>query len=92
MCMYIHSAELYPTDVRTTCIALNSIAGRIGGISAPFVIGLSDYKSWLPQSVFSLAAILGAATATLLPETLNQRSLYTLVEAEEFYEKKAQHG
>merc|ERR1711981_1419113 len=44
--VYIHSAEIYSTDIRPDCIAVCSVSARIGGILAPFVIGLADVAPW----------------------------------------------
>lgn len=35
--IYIYSAEIYPTTLRSTGIGLSSMCGRIGGIIAPII-------------------------------------------------------
>ena len=36
--IFIHTAELYPSEIRGTAMGLCTLFGRIGGIAAPQVI------------------------------------------------------
>lgn len=35
--IWIYSAELFSTDVRSNAMAMGSMSGRIGGIVSPFI-------------------------------------------------------
>ena len=83
--IYIHTAEVYSTDIRPDCIALCSVAARLGGIIAPFMISLADLASWLPGMTFGVVGLLSGIAAFFLPETLGQPILYTIEEAENHY-------
>jgi len=37
--LYTYSAELYPTEARSTGVGLAAAFGRVGGILAPLVVG-----------------------------------------------------
>ncbi|MNJ74283.1 putative niacin/nicotinamide transporter NaiP [compost metagenome] len=38
--MYAYTPELYPTNVRSTGVGLAASFGRIGGVIAPFLVGV----------------------------------------------------
>ena len=42
--VYLYTAELYPTQIRSTAIGMCSMMARIGGFAAPQVCILSTYS------------------------------------------------
>merc|ERR1712136_691747 len=83
--VYNVSGELYPTPTRSIALGTASMASRIGGILAPYVILLQDYVSWLPNTIFAVFGLTAAVLSLFFPETNNCRMLETLEEAEQFY-------
>ena len=51
-CIYIHTSELFPTEVRGIGVGAASAGGRIGGIFAPLVLQFGNKISWLPFFIF----------------------------------------
>ncbi|ODM93122.1 Solute carrier family 22 member 3 [Orchesella cincta] len=68
--VYLLGAELYPTELRTTGLAVGIFMGRIGAISAPYIVDLMQtvYKD-LPTLIFGIVAVLGGFVSLMLPET-----------------------
>ena len=73
--LFIYTAELYPTEVRSTALGIPSTFSRISGIIAPFVVGL---RGPLPYIIFGIPAIIGGILAIFLPETLGSELPTTL--------------
>ena len=65
----LYTAELFPTLIRNTAVGFSSIASGIGGVGAPFVIGLGGS---IPMITMGALAILGGFTGIFLPETLGR--------------------
>ena len=80
--VYLYTAELFPTVVRSTAVGLCSMMARIGGISAPQVaIYLPTVApDYLPMIIMGSAAICGGILTLLLPETLGALLPETLEE------------
>ncbi|XP_032340586.1 solute carrier family 22 member 16 [Camelus ferus] len=86
--VYLYTAELYPTIVRSLAVGSGSMVGRLGSIVAPFCIYLSSFWIFTPQLVVgSLAFVSGLLTFTL-PETLGK----PLTTAWEETEKESNSG
>jgi len=70
--VYIFTAELYPTQVRTTALGFCSVFARLGGILAPQLAILlpSLTFSELPLLIFGCTSLLGSVLAFQLPETV----------------------
>jgi len=83
--VYNVSGELYPTPTRSIALGTASMASRIGGILAPYVILLQDYVSWLPNTIFAVFGLTAGALSLMFPETMGCKMLETLDEAEQFY-------
>ncbi|XP_006822653.1 organic cation transporter protein-like [Saccoglossus kowalevskii] len=82
--VYIFSAEIYPTPVRTIGLGLSSMCARIGGILAPQMILIKTLWEPLPIIIFGATSILAGLVTLLLPETRNQKLPETLEEGELF--------
>ncbi|CAM6120582.1 unnamed protein product [Calypogeia fissa] len=70
--IYIYTTELFPTVVRNAALGLASQAGGIGSVIAPLIVVVGHFAPSLPFLFFGVFALVGAALATRLPETLNQ--------------------
>lgn len=83
--IYLYSSELFPTSVRNSGMGTCSMMAKVGAIVvAPLFLSMGDSlnSTSFPFFVFGISGILGAATAVLLPETLNKNLPETVVEAE----------
>ncbi|KAK3748180.1 hypothetical protein QZH41_003255 [Actinostola sp. cb2023] len=76
--IFVFSSELFPTVIRTIGIGSSSAAGRVGAISAPFVIWLARYFTQLPYIVMAVDALIAGFLCMLLPETNNAPTVETL--------------
>ncbi|XP_051732678.1 solute carrier family 22 member 4 isoform X3 [Ctenopharyngodon idella] len=68
--VYPATAELYPTIVRSTSLGICSMASRVGGLSAPYVIYLGGYFRSLPYILIGSLNVLSGLLYLLLPESL----------------------
>ncbi|XP_038048035.1 organic cation transporter protein-like isoform X2 [Patiria miniata] len=82
--VYIYSAELFPTSLRTVGMGVCSMASRIGGIIAPLILLLDDVWAPFPLLLFGAPSILAGLLAFLLPETRGKCLPETVEEAEQF--------
>ncbi|XP_022089884.1 organic cation transporter protein-like isoform X2 [Acanthaster planci] len=82
--VYIYSAELFPTPLRTVGMGVCSMASRIGGIVSPLILLLDGVWQPLPLLLFGVPSILAGALAFLLPETRGKALPETVEDAEEF--------
>ncbi|XP_038050999.1 organic cation transporter protein-like [Patiria miniata] len=64
--------EVLPTSVRNIGFGVGAVCGCVGFITAPFVIYLDDFASFLPLTVFGGLCILAAILVLILPETGNK--------------------
>ena len=81
--LFLFTAELLPTEVRTSGIGSSSFLGRFGGMIAPWIEMLGkNYHPYIPAVVFGVNALLAGILAILLPETQDRELPYTIEEAE----------
>ena len=59
--------------------------GRLGGVSAPFIILLPGF---VPNLIFAVTGVLSGIWALFLPETGGKPMLQTIEEAKMFYKGK----
>jgi len=78
--IFVYVAELYPTEVRSVGTGMGSMAARIGGVGAPYVLLLGEKQVWLPLVTFGTLTIVGGIVSLMLPETLNRPIPQTIAE------------
>ncbi|XP_036364180.1 solute carrier family 22 member 4 isoform X2 [Octopus sinensis] len=76
--IYLLSAEIFPTVVRTNGLGVASMTARIGSMLAPFILHLSYYVKWLPLSIFGVLSFISGMMILLLPETKDKDLPQTL--------------
>ncbi|XP_029644289.1 organic cation transporter protein isoform X3 [Octopus sinensis] len=76
--IYLLSAEIFPTVVRTNGLGVASMSARVGGICAPFILQLSSYANWLPLSIYGVLSVISGMLLLLLPETKDKDLPQTL--------------
>eukprot|EP00397_Hematodinium_sp_SG-2012_P032545 GEMP01034655.1.p1 GENE.GEMP01034655.1~~GEMP01034655.1.p1 ORF type:complete len:607 (+),score=108.06 GEMP01034655.1:150-1970(+) len=67
--IYLYTAELYPTVLRSTAIGTCSTVGRIGGICAYLLSLLKSQWTPTPTVVFGCCSLTAGVLALALPET-----------------------
>ena len=83
--VYLYTGELFPTQVRSVCVGMSSMVGRLGAIVSPYIglLATSTGVTWLPMMVFAGAGILAGLVTLILPETRGSTLPRTLTEAEQ---------
>jgi len=83
--VYVYSAEVFPTVLRTTGVGSSSMCARFGSISAPYIAiyGGKAYRH-LPVILFGVTSILAGLLALLLPETKGKSLPDTIEQGEVF--------
>nr|XP_039264740.1 solute carrier family 22 member 21-like [Styela clava] len=72
--VYIYSTELYPTQIRNMGLGVLFAIGRIGTISAPYVVFAGENAGReIPYITIGCCTILAAVICLLLPETNNAK-------------------
>ena len=71
----VYTTEAFPTEARSTGLAVNNVARSLIGLGGPYFCGIYAYADpQLALVVFAAVAGVGAGTAFLLPlETKGQR-------------------
>lgn len=67
--MYAYTPELYPTSVRSTGVGLAASFGRVGGILAPYMVGMlvaRHYEIGYIFGIFFVTILIGAAAVLWL--------------------------
>ena len=80
--VFVYTAEMFPTEIRSTAVGTSSTCARIGGILAPQVAFLASTWKPLPLLVMGGSALIGGILALfLLPETLGTALPETMEDA-----------
>uniref|UniRef100_A0A2H1W2A4 SFRICE_008256 n=1 Tax=Spodoptera frugiperda TaxID=7108 RepID=A0A2H1W2A4_SPOFR len=81
--LYVFAAEVFPTNYRTSLLAMCSTIGRIGSTVAPQTPLLTRYYEYLPTMIFGGMAALSGFLVLTLPETNNLKLPDSLKEAQD---------
>lgn len=83
--IYLYTAEMFPTEVRTKALGTCSMVARVGSFISPYIasLGSSAQAGYIPFLIFGISTLLGGSTAILLPETIGTQLPVTIKEAEE---------
>ena len=88
--MFVWSFELNPTVIRSQGLLLFNVLENMGGIAAPFLVGVLQNLSYiLPFIVMSAVTAATCALALTLPETNN---MPTRESYDDFFDKDTNHG
>eukprot|EP00094_Tigriopus_californicus_P007747 TCALIF_07462-PA protein Name:"Similar to Slc22a21 Solute carrier family 22 member 21 (Mus musculus)" AED:0.16 eAED:0.17 QI:0/0.33/0.25/1/0.33/0.5/4/24/412 len=85
--VYLITAELYPTNLRSQALGICSMVARVFGMSAEFVTALAVYWQPLPMLVLGVPGLIAAVLAAFLHETTGKDLPQTMREAEEIEEE-----
>ncbi|KAG8444668.1 hypothetical protein GDO86_009727 [Hymenochirus boettgeri] len=86
--IYLYTAELYPTIVRSLAVGSGSMMCRIGSVVAPFCVYLTDVWIFFPQLLVGIVALFTGVLTMLLPETLGKPLTSTMEEAADMGNKE----
>ncbi|XP_031820269.1 solute carrier family 22 member 16 [Sarcophilus harrisii] len=86
--IYLYTAELYPTFIRSLAVGSGSMMCRFGSVIAPFCVYLTNVWIFMPQLLVGIMAFLTGMLTLMLPETLGKPLTNTWEEAEQLGEKK----
>ncbi|XP_068933150.1 solute carrier family 22 member 16 isoform X2 [Petaurus breviceps papuanus] len=86
--IYLYTAELYPTFVRSLAVGSGSMMCRVGSVIAPFCVYLSSVWIFMPQLLVGIMAFLTGMLTLMLPETLGKPLTNSWEEAEKLGGKK----
>merc|ERR1712037_431073 len=88
--VFVYTAEMFPTEIRSTAVGASSLCGRIGGIVAPPVATLGSVWLPLPFVIMGGFSLLGGILVLIvLPETLGSKLPDTMEEALNLGKKKS---
>ncbi|XP_066993624.1 organic cation transporter protein isoform X2 [Anabrus simplex] len=80
--VFVFTAELYPTMIRSAGVGASSTMARIGAMVAPFAPLLAQFYQPLPMIIFCAVSFLACLLCLPLPETLGTKLPDTIEEVE----------
>lgn len=66
----LHTAELFPTEIRNTALGICSTMAHVGSIAAPYIVDLLGQLAWwIPTTICGITILLAGMLTLLHPET-----------------------
>eukprot|EP00057_Strongylocentrotus_purpuratus_P023296 XP_011677770.1 PREDICTED: organic cation transporter protein-like [Strongylocentrotus purpuratus] len=87
--LYLYTAELYPTSIRTVAVGTCSMFSRVASMLAPLILTLDKFWAPMPLVIYGSVAVLAGILALFLPETRGLTLPETRAEGENFGKKMA---
>ena len=81
--VWLITAELYPTNLRSQAVGTCSTVARLFGLVAPFVARLAVYWKPLPMLILGVPSLFAACLAYFVPETKHIELPGTMKDADE---------
>ncbi|XP_030828584.1 organic cation transporter protein-like [Strongylocentrotus purpuratus] len=82
--LYLYTAELYPTNIRSVAMGTCSMFARVAGILAPLILTLARIWTPLPLVIYGSVSVIAGLLTLFLPETLGQKLPETIEEGENY--------
>nr|XP_054752613.1 organic cation transporter protein-like [Lytechinus pictus] len=82
--LYLYTAELYPTSIRTVAVGGCSMFSRVANMLAPLILTLDKFWTPMPLVIYGSMAVLTGLLTLFLPETRGQMLPETRAEGENF--------
>ena len=73
--IFIYTAELFPTNVRSSVFGICNCVGRISGVVSSYLFELSDLIEIGSPATLGIIMILAALLSLMLEETLGKKML-----------------
>ena len=86
--IYVFTAELFPSEMRSAVISLTNSSGKIVGLFTPFIAYLAIYRQYLPLLIFGILPTLAGPLLLLLPETRGEPLPQTLKDVKQMKRQK----
>jgi len=78
--VYLFAAELFPTNIRSRSMSMQSLVARLGSMAAPVIADLGQVSHALPFAIFGVPCLTAGVLLCTLPETAGQPLLNTIAE------------
>ncbi|XP_072172064.1 organic cation transporter protein-like [Diadema setosum] len=82
--IYLYTAELYPTEIRSVGVGTCSMFARVAGILAPLILALRKVWTPLPLVLYGSVSVLAGLLCLMLPETRGQMLPESMNDGENF--------
>jgi len=90
--IYVWASELFPTNIRTLSMSIQSVFGRFGSILAPFVVDMGRRNPSLALVIFAVPCIVTGVLDLCLPETLGRVLPDTIEDIDDDIENSDSHS
>ncbi|XP_076444017.1 uncharacterized protein LOC143282301 [Babylonia areolata] len=83
--LFLYTPEQFPTNLRNASLGVASMAGRVGGMIAPYSRTLSRHFPWVPGTIFGVLCLLQPVCMWKLPETCGRELPQTIEDMELYF-------